>query len=164
MLTGSIASSVHGTPRATHDIDIIIAPTQAQLLALLNEFPDTEYYVSRDAALDALAGHGQFNLIDHTSGWKVDFIVRKQRAFSRAEFERRRPMQLMGVELDIATSEDVLIAKLEWAKLGASERQIEDAAGIIRLQAGDLDIAYIERWVDALQIGEQWRRARELAG
>ena len=163
MLTGSFASSIHGAPRATQDVDIVIAPTREQLLALLAEFPDTEYYVSREAALDALARRGQFNLIDYATGWKVDFIIRKQRAFSREEFERRRKVALMDVELDVASAEDVLIAKLEWAKLGSSDRQIEDAAGIIRLQAENLDIAYVEQWVDALNLKDQWRSARKRA-
>jgi len=31
MVTGSFASSVHGVPRATNDIDIVIEPTREQL-------------------------------------------------------------------------------------------------------------------------------------
>ncbi len=72
MLTGSYASSVHGAPRASQDIDIVIAPTRQQLLDLLALFPDTEYYVSHQAALEALATLGQFNVIDFVSGWKID--------------------------------------------------------------------------------------------
>jgi hypothetical protein len=67
---------------------------------------------------------------------------------------------LEGVTLDVASAEDVLIAKLEWAKQGASARQIEDAAGILRIQGNQLDSAYVERWVDALDLGEQWREAQ----
>lgn len=160
MLTGSFASSLHGAPRATQDIDIVIAPTRDQLLELLSHLPDAEYYVSRDAALDALLRHEQFNVIEIATGWKVDLIIRKPREFSREEFERRRPVQVSGVTLDVATAEDVLIAKLEWAKRGASARQIEDAAGIIRLQGDRLDRGYVERWVDALELNEQWHDAR----
>lgn len=40
----------------------------------------------------------------------------------------------------LATPEDVLLAKLEWAKSGDSERQLEDAAGILKIQAGALDL------------------------
>ena len=161
MLTGSFASSFHGAPRATQDIDIVIAPSRAQLLALLAQFPPSLYYVSRDAALDALTRHGQFDVIDLATGWKIDFIIRRPRAFSREEFERRRPGDLAGVELDVASAEDVLLAKLEWAKQGGSARQIEDAAGIIRLQGERLDTAYVQRWVAALGLEEQWQAAQE---
>jgi len=160
MLTGSFASSFHGTPRATQDIDIVIAPTPDQLDALLRALPETEYYVSRDAALAALSQSSQFNVIDLATGWQVDFILVKPRAFSRAEFERRRPASLAGVAVDVASAEDVLIAKLEWAKLGSSARQIEDAAGIIRMQGANLDTRYVERWVAALGLGQQWREAK----
>jgi hypothetical protein len=159
MLTGSYASSVHGTPRASQDIDIVIAPTRPQLLALLQLFPDTEYYVSQEAALDALATRGKFNVIDFASGWKIDFIIMKAREFRTEEFARRRPIELEGVELDVASPEDIVVAKLEWAHLGASSRQIEDAAGVIRLQGEGLDRDYIERWVDVLGIREQWNEA-----
>jgi hypothetical protein len=164
MLTGSFASSFHGVPRGTQDIDIVIAPDREQLLALIAKFPASRYYVSRDAALDALAHHGQFNVIDLATGWKIDFIIRKPRAFSREEFGRRRPADLSGMEIDIASAEDVLLAKLEWAKRGGSARQIEDAAGIIRLQGGRLDIDYVRRWVEALGLQEQWRAAQAGSG
>ena len=164
MLTGSYASSVHGAPRASQDIDIVIAPNRPQLLALLKLLPDTEYYVSEDAALDALARRSQFNVIDFATGWKVDFIVAKDREFSRTEFDRRRLLELEGLQLYFASPEDVLIAKLEWAKLGASSRQIEDAAGIIALQAHLLDTNYVMHWVSALGLQEQWAAAQQRAG
>ena len=53
MLTGSFASSLYGMPRATQDIDLVIAPNPASLEALLKNFPEDQYYVSRDAAFDA---------------------------------------------------------------------------------------------------------------
>jgi hypothetical protein len=164
MLTGSYASSVHGAPRASQDIDIVIAPNRPQLLALLKLLPDTEYYVSEEAALDALARRSQFNVIDFETGWKVDFIIAKNREFSRTEFDRRRLLELEGLQLYFASPEDVLIAKLEWAKLGASSRQIEDAAGIIALQAELLDTNYVIHWINILGLQEQWTAAQQRAG
>jgi hypothetical protein len=133
-------------------------------LALLKLLPDAEYYVSEEAALDALARRGQFNVVDFATGWKVDFIVAKDREFSRTELDRRRLLELEGLQLYFASPEDVLIAKLEWAKLGASSRQIEDAAGIIALQGHQLDTTYVTHWVDALGLQEQWAAAQQRAG
>ena len=50
MLTGSFASGIHGQPRASHDIDFVIAPTLGSLNQLLKKLPEQEYYVSREAA------------------------------------------------------------------------------------------------------------------
>jgi hypothetical protein len=164
MLTGSFASSYHGSPRATQDIDIVIAPTADQIRVLVTLLPGTEYYVDENAALDALDRQGQFNVIDFATGWKIDLIIRKSRAFSQLEFERRGFVEFHGVPIAIASAEDVLIAKLEWSKLSGSQRQVEDAAGILRLRAGDLDLGYIETWVRTLELRDQWEAARSAAG
>jgi len=100
-----------------------------------------------------------FNIIDFATTWKVDLIFRKNREFSRIEFDRRRSHIIGGVRVQIATAEDILIAKLEWAKLGESERQIEDAAGVIERQGEKLDRAYVEHWVEQLNLRTQWQKA-----
>ncbi|HEX3533582.1 MAG TPA: hypothetical protein VHT23_05135 [Gemmatimonadaceae bacterium] len=163
-VTGSFASSAHGVPRSTNDIDIIIAPTPTQLNALMDRFSDPEYYSDREDALEALERRSQFNVIDNETLWKIDFIVSKDSPFDRARFQRRRTTEIAGVNVSAATPEDVVIAKLLWSKLGESERQINDAAGVVRMQSEKLDIPYIESWVDALELGEQWGKARERAG
>jgi len=164
MLTGSFASSYHGAPRATQDIDIVIAPTPDQLATLVRLFPDADYYVNVHAALQALHDETQFNVVDIATGWKVDFIIRRTRAFSRTEFERRQLIELDRLQLYVATVEDLIIAKMEWAKRGQSARQIEDVAGILKLRFPELDRAYVERWVRELELGQQWEDARERAG
>ena len=163
MLTGSFASAFHGTPRATQDIDLVIAPTADQLRALIRALPATEYYVDEEAALSALRRRTQFNIIDLETGWKIDLIVRRDRPFSLEEFQRRSEAEIAGMRLVVATAEDLVIAKLEWAKLGKSSRQIEDAAGILRLQSPDLDFEYIESWIDRLELDNQWAAARKAA-
>lgn len=65
--------------------------------------------------------------------------------------------------LTIATAEDVLLAKLEWAKIGDSERQLIDAAGILKVQGEALDLPYIRRWVEQLHLGAQWAAAQKRA-
>ena len=164
MLTGSYASSFHSLPRATRDLDFVISPTREQVRALVAELPKDEFYVDERAALEALNGHGQFNAIDTTTGWKADFIIQKPRSFSRSEFERRYRATLDGVELTIATAEDVLLAKLEWAKLGSSDRQIEDAATILKARADRMDRPYLEVWIRQLGVESQWQAALRAAG
>jgi hypothetical protein len=164
MLTGSFASSYHGVPRATQDIDIVIAPTAEQVRALIRLLPDNEYYADEAAALDAHRRQGQFNVIDFATGWKVDLIIRKSRPFSRTEFDRRSSVDFQGLKLAIASAEDVIIAKLEWAKLGASQRQAEDAAGILRIRQSQLDLEYLRHWVTELDLSAEWNGACAAAG
>jgi hypothetical protein len=161
MLTGSVASSAHGLPRSTRDLDIVISPTRAQLLALMQQFPNSSYYADTQQAVRALDHGSQFNVIDFASGWKVDFIIAEQSIYGRTAMSRRKLMNVTGTAIYIASAEDVLIAKMRWAKLGHSERQLQDAAGILGVQADALDIAYIEHWVAEFGLQEPWKSIRE---
>ena len=57
------------------------------------------------------------NMIDLASAWKVDLVVRKDRAFSRDELARRMKMSVLGVPVFVASPEDTIVAKLEWSRL-----------------------------------------------
>ena len=92
MVTGSVASSAHGKPRSTRDIDIVIAPTPQQIRDLIREFPSTEFYADEQQALDALANGSQFNVIDFSNGWKVDFIIAKSSEYASTALSRRRKL------------------------------------------------------------------------
>jgi hypothetical protein len=164
MLTGSFASAYHGQPRATQDIDFVVAPSPDQVRALIRSLPAEEYYADEAAALEALSQESQFNVIDLATGWKFDLICRKSRPFSRIEFDRRTRVQLEGLSLFVATAEDVILSKLEWARLGGSERQIEDVTGLLAVRGEELDRAYIDLWVAALDLSAQYTAARRAAG
>lgn len=164
MVTGSVASSIHGIPRSTNDLDVVISPSRDQLFALVQMFKRLGFTARWEEAEAALRNHDQFNVIDFTNSWKVDLIVKKTRQFSETEFSRREPIEIGELSFTIAKSEDVLIAKLEWMKISPSERQMQDAAGILMVQQENLDFAYINRWVEALELQEQWDTVRELAG
>jgi hypothetical protein len=163
MLTGSFASAYHGSPRSTQDIDLVIAATPAQLRAFVGSLPSGEYYADLNAALEAQKRESMFNVIDLESGWKIDLIIRKNREFSREEFGRRQRATLQQVSLFVASAEDVVLAKLEWAKLAQSQRQIEDAAGIMKIRRDSLDRPYMEKWVSQLELTEEWNEALRLA-
>lgn len=164
MLTGSFAAAAHGVPRATQDLDLVIAPAPDQLRRLVRSFPAADFYVSATAAEEALRNEGLFNLIDLTLGWKVDFIIRKSRPFSRQEFERRITEDVEGLPVAVATIEDLVIAKLEWHRMGASGRQLDDAIELLALRGPELDLDYLVSWVNRLGLEEQWHRARRAAG
>lgn len=163
-VSGSFASSAHGIPRATHDIDVVIAPSKRQLTALLERFPATDYAKDADDAFDALARESSFQVIDYATMWKVDFMIKQRSAFDDARFRRRTIIEIAGVSLYTATAEDILITKLWWAKLGESERQIRDAAGIIAVQGASLNEPYVTEWVNTMELQEQWLKAKQLAG
>jgi len=162
MITGSVASSYHGEPRATRDLDIVIDPDRGGIVRLVDELVSAGLYVDRDAALAAFDGRTQFNAIDATSGWKIDFLILKDRPFSREEFARRTSADLLGTTASIATPEDTIIAKLEWSAASGSDRQLQDVAAMLDVGSDSLDLAYIDRWIGDLGLRAAWSRARAL--
>ena len=158
MVTGSLASSYHGRPRLTHDADIVVDPTPQQLDALVQGLLDAGHYVDGPRAQDALRRRLQFNVIDRRAAFKLDLIVRKDRPFSREELARRQAVELSpGLRVALASAEDTILSKLEWArKAGHSEKQIDDAAGVLAVNPG-IDRAYVERWADELGVLDLWR-------
>ena len=103
MLTGSFASAYYGAPRTTQDIDVVVAATPDQLRTFVQLLARDEYYVDLDAALEAHKRQTMFNVVDLVTGWKIDFIIRKSRAFSEEEFRRRAQFNLQGVPLFVAS-------------------------------------------------------------
>ena len=162
MLTGSLASTFHGEPRATRDIDLVIDPTPDALERLIDELLSDGLYVDRDAARSALAERGQFNAIGTDA--KVDFIVRKDRPFAVSEFKRRQRVTLLGYAGDVVTVEDLILAKLLWAAETDSDRQLRDVAGMVAVAGSVLDRAYVTRWANRLGIADAWRRQDPGAG
>ncbi len=151
MTAGSVSSSIHGRPRATQDADVVIDPTEDQLescIALLGQ----SCYVSRDAAFEALHCRTMFNVIGLEGGWKADLIIRKDRPFSRQEFERRCRIDVMGQMLWVVTPEDSILSKLEWMRGRESEMQYADALGVAIAQWGTLDMEYLGAWAKELGV------------
>ena len=161
MVVGSFASTWHGAPRTTQDIDIVIDPTPAGLDRFLEDLDRDDLYVS-PSARQTLETRDQFNVIHPAGGWKVDLVIRKERAFSRQELARRTHARLLDVDTYAATAEDTILSKLEWAAAGGSDRQINDAAAVLDVSRSTVDERYLDRWAEELGITDLLARARAL--
>jgi hypothetical protein len=163
-LGGSLASSIYGVSRSTIDADLCVEPFPGKESLLVDSFgPD--FYVSRDAVVAAVRDRSSFNIIDTTAGFKVDVFVRKDRPFDRSVLARRRPItspEPGSRPVFVVSPEDVILLKLEWYRLGheVSERQWSDLLGVLRIQAGRLDEAYLDRWAADLGVSDLLARAR----
>lgn len=161
LLVGSVAALAHGRARSTQNFDMVVRLDPRSLAALVEELPESRFYVSADAARDALARSTLFNVIDTSTGWKVDLVPLKSRAFSRREFARRVRMNLLGESVFVATVEDTIVSKLEWSSLGGgSDRQRGDVRELDRLHAERLDLPYIEAAVRELRVEDEWSAVR----
>jgi hypothetical protein len=151
MISGSVGSSYHGQPRATKDIDLVIAPTEEQFQNFIESL-GTGYYVSLEDIRDVFTDRSIFNVIDVQTGWKADFILRKDRAFSCQEFERRHRAKIGEVDVWMTSPEDMILSKLEWSEVSSLEQQFQDALGIAVVQWDHLNIGYLRKWARELQL------------
>lgn len=161
MIVGSHASIYYGEPRFTQDVDIVVELGPSALPRFLERFLPTEFYVSADAARDALAEHGQFNIIHGESGVKIDVFIGKDTEYDRLRFERRRRLPLVpGQDAYFARPEDVILYKLLYFRDGGSDRHLRDIAGVLAVSGADLDVEYIADWARRLGVVELWDAAR----
>jgi hypothetical protein len=163
MLTGSFASNLYGTGRATQDIDLVVSATPDQIRVALGHLPPTDFYYDLQEAAQSARLKSMFNILDMKTGWKIDLIFLKSDAYHQAAFLRRVPAEVEGVPVIASTAEDLIIAKLDWARMGESLRQVQDVAGVLKVRMNLIDRAYIEKWVAELGLTPQWHQARRLA-
>jgi hypothetical protein len=161
MLTGSLAGAYYAIPRATQDADLVVDPGPGEIALLVERLKERGLYVSEVAAEEALRVRGQFNVIDARIGWKADLIIRKNRPFSIQEFGRRRSATILGVEVALATREDLILAKLEWAEMGDSGLQHRDILQLVEAGWDSLDRDYIATWAAELDVASAWKRVLE---
>jgi len=159
MITGSLASSLQGEPRSTHDIDMVIAIQESEVHKLIETFPPPNFYLDEDSILDAINRQSMFNLIDVKVGDKVDFWILTEEPFDQSRFSRKISEDFMGFKMQVSTPEDTILAKLRWARLsGGSEKQFTDALRVYEVQYGRLNIDYLKHWVKKLDVESLWKR------
>jgi len=164
-LGGSVASSAHGMPRSTVDVDLVAELALRHVAGLVERLRDA-YYVEPDAVRRAIATRSSFNVIHLATMLKVDVFVPQGRPYDREAARRAAPHPLEEAPgaraFRVASPEDVILTKLEWYRAGGevSERQWHDVLGVLRVKGQALDVAYLERWAHELGIGDLLGRAQ----
>jgi hypothetical protein len=168
LVGGSMASSILGEPRATVDVDVAVRLPTDRVEALV-EALGADFYVDRGAALDAVRRRASFNAIHQETALKVDFFVLGDTSFDREQLARRRASPVLDAgdrTVFVSSAEDLVLRKLEWYRAGngVSDRQWRDVLGVLKVQAGRLELAYLRRWAAVLGLGELLERALRAAG
>ena len=166
---GSLASSVHGMPRATRGVDLVADLTPPQVGALVREIGG-EFYLHPDTIRDALVAGRPFNLIHFESSYKFDIFPLRHDPYHLGEFARRefQPVRQWGDDfsLPVASAEDTILSKLVWFRKGGevSERQWADARGVVEVRKDRLDTAYLRGWSVKLGVHDLLERLLVEAG
>ena len=158
---GSLASSVHGVPRQTNDLDLVVDLPMAMTAILVLRLQD-RFYIDAAMIRRAIKNRSSFNLVHLATGFKVDLFIAGQDRFDRLELARHGPHQIEGLsrELMVKSAEDTVLRKLEWYRLGGeiSDRQWNDILGVVRTQGERLDKEYLRQWASELGISDLLER------
>jgi len=157
MVVGSVGAMLHGRPRLTNDVDVVVELERAKIAGIITSFPLPEFYVPPAQVIHTeLDRRGSFNIIHAETGSKVDLIIRKDTPHGREEFLRRRREPFApGFDCMSARPEDVIIGKLRYYKQGGSEKHLQDISGMLEVSGDQIDMDYLRNW--ALETGLQGR-------
>lgn len=164
-ITGSLASMFYGEPRFTNDADIAVEMNETEAINLCQAFPESDFYADPHMAVQAVRGHGTFNIIHSAGNLKIDVMIVKDTPFNRSRFARKRRVQFYDkLEAFISAPEDVILAKLLFFKEGRSEKHTRDVASIVKISWDLLDPRYLAGWALILCVQDIWRSILEKTG
>lgn len=160
---GSVASSIHGLPRSTQDIDLVASLGRIHA-GPLSRALEVDFYVDRDAIVDACVRRASFNLVHYDTATKIDVFLPRGDRLSAAQLQRRQPWQVGEAATDVLpvlSPEDVVLQKLRWfsAGGGVSERQWRDVVGVLAVRRGALDLDYMRGQAAGADLSELLDRA-----
>jgi hypothetical protein len=157
---GSVASSAHGIPRTTLDVNLVVDLKPEQIETFAGELQQ-HFYADAEQIREAFAKGRAANVIHLGSIWKFDLFPLRNDEYSRMEFSRRATRHIStddgeSIECSLASVEDTILRKLEWYRAGgeASDRQWNDLRGVTRAAADRLDLGYLHRWAAYLKVSD----------
>ena len=168
IVSGGLASSSHGEPRATQDVDVAVHLRVDQLPKLLEELPEG-LELDPGSARTAIREHGAFFLLHLPSYIKVDVYVCRQEGFHASAIRRGASAKLSSRpdrSARVASPEDIVVQKLSWYRQGnlASDRQWRDVLGVLKANRGALDSSYMRRWAADQGVSDLLSKALAEAG
>jgi len=108
LVGGSVASSAHGVPRTTLDIDLVVDLKADQIEAFALDLQQ-EFYADAGMIRESFARGRAANLIHLKTAWKFDLFPLRGDEYSRVAFGRRffrdvRPDGREAIECAVATA------------------------------------------------------------
>ncbi len=148
MISGSIALNIYALPRMTMDIDIVIELPENMIEEFIALFPES--YLDEIIIMQQVKSRGMFNIIDVKSGFKIDFIMRKDSEYDKLAFNRKHKIREFNTDIWVIDLNDLVIAKLRRIQEYQSEKQILDIKNL--LLNPERDMKYLKKWCIKLDL------------
>jgi hypothetical protein len=164
LVTGSVAATLYGEPRATHDIDLVALLSAEHRDALPKVFPVDEFYVPPPEVLleeSRRPERGHFNIIHHTSGLKADVYLVGSDELHAWALRNARRYSVDGVEVRVAPPEYVITRKLEFYREGGSDKHLRDVRSMLAVSSELIELSTLEDWVRRRGLQAEWSAVQE---
>jgi len=164
LVTGSVASSFYGTPRATRDIDLVAAVRLDHVPPLVSAL-GRDFYADADMMRQAISAQRAFNVIHFSTSYKFDIFPAGSDPFTQSQFKRRQKASFAieheSVEFQVVSAEDSILSKLLWYRSGGgvSDQQWRDIVSVLDTRRGTLDLEYLHQWAQELGVHDLLTRA-----
>lgn len=164
-VTGSVAGSIHGEPIQSLDVEIVLRMTPEQARQVATTLPQRFFRSAEHLEKIARKG-GIANLIDTDSSLKVDLSVLPVGEFYDSVLSRRALLNY-GPDAPCfytVTAEDIILMKLDWRRDSKSQKQWDNALGVVRVQGARLDWKYLFEYARKLELEEDLIALRDEGG
>ncbi|MBM4335324.1 MAG: nucleotidyltransferase family protein [Deltaproteobacteria bacterium] len=162
LITGSVAATLYGEPRATHDIDLVVTLRSQDAGRIERAFPASRFYVPPEEVIELEARRserGHFNIIHTESGLKADVFLAGRDALHAWAFENARSYAISGFRASVAPPEYVIVRKLEFYREGRSEKHLRDIRSMLAVSGAELDREALLDWIRRRNLGAEWAEA-----
>lgn len=165
VIGGSVASSLHGTPRTTHDVDILVELDESSLEPVLCALRP-RFYVPETLSRQAVEARSSFSVVDLESGDRIDVFVAGADRLDREQLRRRVVTELPMGRVFVTSPEILILRKLLWYRSGGevSERQWNDVLGMLAVQNAALDDRLLDDLAVETGVSDLLARARAEQG
>ena len=136
-LIGGLAASLHGEPRVTADVDVVIGAMVEDATSLLSDLEGSSFEPLFPGIEEVVRQAFILPLRHRQTGVRVDLSIGLS-GFEQQLIERAESAEVAGQSLRLATAEDLVVMKL----LAGRPRDVQDATGIAMVRGGQLDWVY----------------------
>ena len=149
VLVGGYAVAAWGAVRATRDIDLLISVSESLASRAAKEFEKAGFRVDhrKGDESDPLRGLIRLEQAKTLDSTPVEIILGIRR-MPTAIFDRVRRVPFLGLEMPVASPEDMILLKC----LAGGPVDLEDACSILSVMKGKLDMKYLEAEAKRLRI------------
>lgn len=152
-IAGGVATIVHGQPRYTLDLDLVVEIARVDLPSLVTALEAQRFYCPPGAVEELQAGQGSIlNVVQMDLALAADISLAGSSDFDQAKMQRRQLIDFAETQAWFISPEDLILSKLLWKS--DSEKQQRDVLGVMKVQEDLLDLDYLRSWADRLGLAE----------